>query len=66
MFFHPKCLACVWFVQSLIPIIMIINTFSLLYVQNLYNDCSHIEDVHLLFCANLINVFIFSLRIVEL
>ena len=31
----------------------------------LYNDCSHIEDVHLLFCAHFINIFSF-LRGIEL
>ena len=24
---------------------------SILYIQTLHNDCVHIEDVHLLFCA---------------
>ena len=28
-------------------------------VQTLQNDCSHIEDMHLLFCAPLINIFLF-------
>ena len=27
--------------------------------QTLHNDYSHIEDVHLLFCAHLINIFTF-------
>ena len=30
---------------------------SFLYIQTLHNDCSHIEDVHLLFCARFINIF---------
>ena len=33
--------------------------FSFLYVQTLPNDCSYIEDVHLLLCAHLINIFSF-------
>ena len=33
--------------------------FVFLNVHTLYNDCSHIEDVHLLFCAPLINIFLF-------
>ena len=36
---------------------------SFLYIQTLHNDCSHIEDVHLLFCIHLI---FFFFRIVEL
>ena len=28
--------------------------FSISYIQTLYNECSHNEDVHLLFCAHLI------------
>ena len=31
--------------------------FSFLYIQTKNIDCSHIEDVHLLFCAHLINIF---------
>ena len=33
--------------------------FSFFYIQTLYNDFSHIEVVHLLFCAHFINVFLF-------
>ena len=33
-------------------------------IQTLYNDFSHIEDVHLLFCAHFMNIFSF-LRGVE-
>ena len=33
--------------------------YSILYIQNLHNDCSHIEDVHLLFCACFIIFFTF-------
>ena len=39
----------VWFVQS-----VTLQQFSFLYIQTLHNDCSHIKDVHLLFCAHLI------------
>ena len=28
-------------------------------IFKLHTDCSHIEDVHLLFCAHLINIFSF-------
>ena len=38
--------------------------YSFLLIQTLYND-SHIEDVHLLFCAPLINVVSF-LRVLNL
>ena len=36
-----------------------LQQFSFLYIQILPNDCSYIEDVHLLFCAHLINIFSF-------
>ena len=36
-----------------------LQQYSLLYIQALHDDCSHIEDVHLLFCAHLINIFLF-------
>ena len=36
-----------------------LQQYSILYIQTLHNDCSHIEDVHLLFCAHLINIFLF-------
>ena len=35
------------------------------FIQALRNDCSHIEDVHHLFCAPIINIFSF-LTFVEL
>ena len=35
-----------------------------LFIQTLQNNCSHIEDVHLPFCAHLINIFSF-LTVVE-
>ena len=31
-----------------------LQQFSILYIHTLHNDCSHIEDVHLLFCAHFI------------
>ena len=36
-----------------------LRPFSFLYNQTLPFDCSYIEDVHLLFCAHLINIFSF-------
>ena len=36
-----------------------LQQFSFLYIQTLHNDCSHIEDVHLLFCAHFIFFFTF-------
>ena len=32
---------------------------SFLFIQALHNDCSHIEDLHLPFCAHLISIFSF-------
>ena len=34
-------------------------------MQTLPNDCLYIENVHLLFCAHLINIFLF-LRVLNL
>ena len=34
-----------------------LQEYSILYIQTLHNDCSHIEDVHLLFCARFIIFF---------
>ena len=34
-----------------------LQQYSILYIQTLHNDCSHIEDVHLLFCARFIFFF---------
>ena len=34
-----------------------LQQYSILYIQTLNNDCSHIEDVHLLFCACFIKKF---------
>ena len=52
-FFLPRCLGvprlCNLYLQQ----------YSLLYIQTLHDDCSQIEDVHLLFCAHLINIFLF-------
>ena len=42
-----------------------LQQFSFLYIQTLSNDCSYIEDVHLLFFAHLINIFSF-LRVLNL
>ena len=36
-----------------------LQQYSFLYILTLHNDCSHIEDVHLAFCAHLINIFSF-------
>ena len=36
-----------------------LEQYSILYIQALHNDCSHIEDVHLLFCAYSIFFFTF-------
>ena len=36
-----------------------LKQYSILYIQTLHNDCSHIEDVHLLFCARFIIFFTF-------
>ena len=39
---------------------LLLQRFSFLYIQALYNDCSHIEDMHLLFCTHFMNIsFIF-------
>ena len=37
-----------------------VPSFLLPYFQTLYKDCSHIEDVHFLFCADFIKFDIFS------
>ena len=29
---------------------LLLNQYLFLYIQTLHNDCSHIEDMHLLFC----------------
>ena len=42
-----------------------LQQYSILYFQTLHNDCSHIEDVHLLFCARFI-IFLTFLTGVEL
>ena len=38
---------------------LLLLQFSFLYIQTLLNDCLYIKDVHLLFCAHLINIFLF-------
>ena len=40
------------------------SVYSFLYIQTLHNDCSHIEDVHLLFCAHFINFVSFLTGVV--
>ena len=42
-----------------------LQQYSILYIQTLHNDCSHIEDVHLLFCASFL-IFLTFLTGVEL
>ena len=34
-----------------------LQQYSFLYILTLHNDCSNIEDVHIPFCAHLINIF---------
>ena len=41
-----------------------LQQYSILYIQTLHNDCSHIEDMHLLFCAHFI-IFLTFLTGVE-
>ena len=36
-----------------------LEQYSILYIQTLHNDCSHIEDVHLPFFARFIIFFHF-------
>ena len=36
-----------------------LQQYSILYIQTLHNDFSHIKDVHLLFCARFIILFTF-------
>ena len=36
-----------------------LKKYSILYIQTLHNDCSHIEDVHHLLCARFIFFFTF-------
>ena len=49
----------VWFVLSVIP------TLFVPLDSTLHNDCLFVEDMHLLFCTHLINIFLFF-RAVEL
>ena len=39
---------------------------SFLNIQTLHNDYSFIEHVHLLFCAHLINIYLFFLGLLNL
>ena len=34
-----------------------LQQFSFLYIETLHNDCLYFEDVHLLFCIHLIDLF---------
>ena len=43
--------------------ILLLQNCSSLFIQILYNDCSHIEDMHLLFCAHFMNIFSFLLGV---
>ena len=36
-----------------------LQQYSFFYIQTLHNDCSHIEDVHLLFYARFMDIFSF-------
>ena len=36
-----------------------LKKFSFLFIQTLHNNCSHIENVHQLSCAHLMNTFFF-------
>ena len=35
---------------------LLLQIFLFLSIQTYHNDCSHIEDVHLLFCAHFMNI----------
>ena len=37
---------------------LLLKMFSFLFIQILHNYYSHIEDLHLLFCAHFINIFL--------
>ena len=50
-FFHLKCIGGVWFVLPVTP------TVFVFYIQALHNECSHIEDVYLLFCTHFMIFF---------
>ena len=43
----------------LVRVICNSNSVYFFFFQTLHNDTSHIEDVHLLFCAHLISIFLF-------
>ena len=44
---------------------LLLQKLSFLFIKTLHNDCSHIENVHLPFCAHLIKIFSFFM-VVEL
>ena len=52
MFFRKMLRGC------LVCVICNSNNFHSL-IFKLYNDCLYIEHVHLLFCAHLLNIFLF-------
>ena len=56
---HPSVLPQLYGMSTLC------NVTPKVFIQALHNDCSHIEDVHLLFCAHIMNIFS-SFRGVEL
>ena len=47
---HPQPFWGALFVKSVTPKVFI-------DIQTLHNDCSHIEDVYLIFCAPFVNIF---------
>ena len=40
-----------------------LQQYSFLYIHTLHDDCSHIEDVHLPFCAHFIFSFLFLMGV---
>ena len=51
------------FFRKVLRVSVLCNLFlqqlSFLHIQTLHNDCLYIEDVHLLVCVHLINIFVF-------
>ena len=43
--------------ECLVCVICNSESFHSFIFKTLYNDCSHIEDVHHLFCAHFMNIF---------
>ena len=52
----PLCLST-RLLGCLVCVICNSQQFSFLYFQTLHKDCSHIENVRLLFCAHFMNMF---------